>query len=44
MDVSLADVTVNNEVDTGNPGTYYVTYSYSANGSTGIAILTVVVQ
>ena len=41
---SITDVTVDNGVDTGKPGTYYVTYSYSANGSTGIAILTVVVQ
>jgi len=40
----LKDITVDNEVDTGKPGTYYVTYSYSANGSTGIAVLTVVVQ
>ena len=44
MTTSIADVTVDNEVDTGKPGTYYVTYSYSANGSTGMAILTVVVQ
>ena len=44
MNPSVADVTVDNEVDTGKPGTYYVTYSYSANGSTGVAILTVVVQ
>jgi hypothetical protein len=44
MTPSIADVTVDNEVDTGKPGTYYVTYTYSANGSTGTAILTVVVQ
>lgn len=44
VDASIADVTVDNPVDPGKPGTYYVTYSYSANGSTGIAILTVVVQ
>ena len=44
MDVSIADVTVDNPVDTGKPGTYDVTYTYSANGSTGIAILTVVVE
>lgn len=44
MKPSLAEITVDNQVDTGNPGTYYVTYSYSANGSTGVAILTVVVQ
>lgn len=41
---SMADVVVDNDVDTGKPGTYYVTYTYSANGSTGTAILTVVVQ
>ena len=41
---SVAEVTVDNGVDTAKPGTYYVTYTYSANGSTGIAVLTVVVQ
>ena len=41
---SIAEVTVEHDVDTENPGTYYVTYTYSANGSTGTAILTVVVQ
>jgi hypothetical protein len=35
---------VDNTVDTGKSGTYYVTYTYSANGSTGTAILTVVVE
>ena len=44
MQPSIADVTIDNEVDTGKPGTYYVSYTYSANGSTGTAILTVVVQ
>lgn len=44
MKPSLAEITVDNNVDTGKPGTYYVRYSYSANGSTGTAILTVVVQ
>lgn len=44
MEVHLKDMTIDNSVDTGKPGTYYVTYSYSANGSTGFAILTVVVQ
>ena len=44
MEAEVSDVTVDNTVDTGKPGTYYVTYSYSANGSTGVAILTVVVQ
>lgn len=41
---SVADVTVDNGVDISKPGTYYVRYTYSANGSTGTAILTVVVQ
>jgi hypothetical protein len=41
---SVADVTVDNSVDTAKPGTYYVTYTYSANGTTGTAVLTVVVQ
>lgn len=41
---SIKDVTVTNGVDTGKTGTYYVTYTYSANGCTGTAILTVVVQ
>lgn len=41
---SITDVTVENEVDTDTPGTYYVTYTYSANNCTGTAILTVVVQ
>lgn len=41
---SIADTMVDNQVDTGKPDTYYVTYTYSANDSTGIAILTVVVQ
>lgn len=44
MSPSIAEVTVDNDVDTGKPGTYYVSYTYSANGSTGTAILTVVVQ
>lgn len=42
--VPLSDVTIDNSVDTGKEGTYYVTYTYTANGSTGTAILTVVVQ
>lgn len=41
---SLLDVVTDNTVDTGDTGIYYVTYSYSANGRTGVAILTVVVQ
>lgn len=44
MKPSWSDVTIDNEVDTEKPGTYYVTYTYSANGSTGIAVLTVVVE
>ena len=44
MQPSLAEITVDNDVDTGKPGIYYVSYSYSANDSTGTAILTVVVQ
>lgn len=43
-EASVADITVDNTVDSGETGTYYVTYSYSANGSIGMAILTVVVQ
>lgn len=41
---SLLDVATDNPVDTGEAGVYYVTYSYTANGRTGVAILTVVVQ
>lgn len=41
---SIADTLVDNQVDTGKAGTYYVTYTYTANDSTGTAILTVVVQ
>ena len=41
---SVADVTIDNGVDTAKAGTYYVTYTYSANGSTGTAVLTVVVK
>lgn len=44
VDPSVAEVTVDNGVDTSKPGTYYVTYTYSANGCTGIAVLTVVVK
>lgn len=43
-DPDLEQIAVDNQVDTGKVGTYYVTYSYSANGCTGTAILTVVVQ
>lgn len=41
-DVSL--VNIDSNVDTSKNGTYRVMYTYSANGSTGSAILTVVVQ
>lgn len=41
---SMKDVVIDGTVDTSVADTYYVTYSYSANGSTGFAILTVVVQ
>ena len=44
LETSLADIQIDNNVDTGKPGTYYVTYTYSANSTTGTAILTVVVQ
>lgn len=40
---SNADVQINNEVNTAVPGTYNVTYTYLGSGSTGTAILTVVV-
>lgn len=43
-DADMENLRINNEVDIRNDGTYYVTYTYSANGSHGIAILTVVVQ
>ncbi len=37
-------VQISGEVDTQTPGTYMVYYRYPFNGSTGIAVLTVVVQ
>jgi len=40
----LSGVSVSSSVDPQTPGTYRVTYTYSANGTTGTAILTVVVQ
>ena len=43
-DAFIGDVSIENPVDTSVADTYYVTYTYTANGSTGIAILTVVVQ
>lgn len=39
-----ADVQITSTVDTSTPGTYYVYYRYPFNGTTGLAILTVVVQ
>lgn len=42
--VDVSQVTINSNVDTSKDGTYRVIYTYSANGSTGTAILTVVVE
>jgi hypothetical protein len=42
--ISVNNVTIESDVDISTAGTYYVKYTYTANGSTGIAILTVVVQ
>ena len=42
--LDMSQVQIDNGVDTGKAGTYYVTYTYTANGVTGTAILTVVVQ
>lgn len=42
MDSSM--VSIESNVDTAKTGTYRVLYSYSSNGITGMAILTVVVQ
>lgn len=44
MEVPLSEISIDNKVDTGKNGTYYVTYTYSANNVVGTAILTVVVQ
>lgn len=44
MEVPLSDVSIDNKVDPGKPGTYTVTYTYTANSVVGTAILTVVVQ
>ena len=41
---SLTDVVIDNPVDTATADTYYVTYTYTTDGGTGTAILTVVVQ
>ena len=43
-ELDLTQIQIDNDVDTGKAGTYYVTYTYTANGVTGTAILTVVVQ
>lgn len=40
----VSKVSISSNVDTSKEGTYRVMYTYSANGSTGVAILTVVVQ
>lgn len=42
--VPLEDVTVEGTVDTDTPGNYWVYYSYTADGLTGLAILTVVIS
>ena len=42
--VDVSDVDISSNVDTTKAGTYRVMYTYSANGSTGTAILTVVIQ
>lgn len=42
--VPLADVNVEGGVDTDTPGDYWVYYSYTADGLTGLAILTVVIS
>ena len=41
--MAITAVTIDQQVDTGTPGTYWVYYSYSEGGLTGLAILTVVV-
>lgn len=42
--LDIAKVSVSSNVDTATPGTYRVTYTYSSGGSTGTAVLTVVIQ
>ena len=44
MDVPLEDVQIASSIDTSEPGTYHAFYTYTLYGSTGTAILTVVVQ
>lgn len=41
---SLTDVQIEDEVDTANPDTYYVRYTYASDNGIGSAILTVVVE
>lgn len=41
--VSADAVTVEHQVDTGTPGTYWVYYRCSAGGASGLAILTVII-
>ena len=43
-EADVSAVGISSNVNTEDAGTYRVMYTYSANGSTGIAILTVVVQ
>ena len=42
--VPVGDLVVEHQVDTAEAGNYWVTYSYSADGIQGTAVLTVVVQ
>lgn len=42
--VPVGDLTVENQVNMAQSGNYWVTYSYSADGIQGTAVLTVVVQ
>ncbi len=42
--LSTEDVTIENPVDTTVPGTYWVYYRCSSDGSNGLAVLTVIVQ
>lgn len=43
-DVDMNNLRIKNEVVSSEEGTYYITYTYTANGSHGTAILTVVLQ
>ena len=43
-DAPLEDVVIASSIDTSKPGTYHAFYTYTHYGSTGTAILTVVVQ